>query len=62
MRQAFLREWEQNFGSRSCAREKSERKVYAPFTLLMSLESQEYILVQSGKCNLLSRQLHVWTR
>ena len=55
MRQAFLRESEQNLGSRSCAREKSERKVYAPFTLLMSLESQEYILVQSGKCNLLSR-------
>ena len=62
VRQAFLREWEQNLGSSSCAREKSERKGYSPFTLLMSLESQGYILVQSGKCNLLSRQLHVWTR
>ena len=62
MRQVFLREGEQNLGSRSPAREKSERKGYAPFTLLMSLESQGYILVQSGKCNLLSRQLHIWTK
>ena len=29
-------------------REKSERKGYEPFTLLMSLESQGYVLVQSG--------------
>ena len=37
MRQAFLREGEQNLGSRSHAREKSERKGYAPFTLVISL-------------------------
>ena len=51
---------EENLGSRSHEREKCERKGCAPFALLMRLESQGYILVQSGICYLLSHQL--WTR